>query len=235
MSTGCVVCGAPLRYETHTFEAVCDNCGKEFATNAICEAGHFVCDACHARAAFDAIAVTAKQWENADPIAALESLMAMPGVHMHGPEHHALVGIALLAAVQHRIDVDFDRVYARITEQAQRVPGGICGFWGNCGAAVGAGIFFAALTDTTPLDRQNWGLANRLTGQCLIDIGEVGGPRCCKRNSYLAVRRTAIFLRDEIGIALDLPADIRCDYSRQNDTCIGKRCPFRKLTTTQRV
>ncbi len=225
---GCTICGAPLRYETQAFDATCAICGQICPTNAICEAGHFVCDACHERDALSEIAALAARWESADPIAALDALMALPCVHMHGPEHHVLVGTALLAATQHRTDLDFEAVFARIAEQGARVPGGICGFWGNCGAAIGAGIFLAALTQSTPLSVESWGLCNRLSGLCLQDIGTVGGPRCCKRNSYLAIRRTAAFLRNECDIALDTPDAIHCAHRKQNAECIGKRCPFSK-------
>ena len=33
-----------------------------------------------------------------DPIAIVERMMALPSCHMHGPEHHVMVGAALLTA-----------------------------------------------------------------------------------------------------------------------------------------
>ena len=31
-------------------------------------------------------------------------------------------------------------------------------FYGNCGAAVGTGIFISIITEATPLTKENWGI-----------------------------------------------------------------------------
>ena len=56
-------------------------------------------------------------------------------------------------------------------------------------------------------------------------IGEIGGPRCCKRDSFLSVLAAVDFAREELGVAMEKPAVV-CRYSAQNNQCIGKRCPF---------
>ena len=94
----CLVCGEPLVYYETAREMTCVYCGRPFPSNAACEAGHFVCDACHSRKAVENILAYCGSCESRDPIAIAKALMADPFVHMHGPEHHVLVGAALLTA-----------------------------------------------------------------------------------------------------------------------------------------
>ena len=78
--------------------------------------------------------------------------------------------------------------------RGKSVPGGVCGFWGACGAGISAGMFISIISGSTPLANEPFGLSNRMTAKSLYAIGEVGGPRCCKRDSYLSVLQ-AIDLR----------------------------------------
>ena len=64
-----------------------------------------------------------------------------------------------------------------------------------------------------------------MTAKALEAIGEVGGPRCCKRDSYLSISAAVGFVRENMGIEMEKP-DIVCSYGGQNNQCIGKRCPF---------
>ena len=94
----CLVCGEPLVYYETAREMTCVYCGGTFPSNAACEAGHFVCDACHSRKAVENILAYCGSCESRDPVAIAKALRADPFVHMHGPEHHVLVGAALLTA-----------------------------------------------------------------------------------------------------------------------------------------
>ena len=106
------------------------------------------------------------------------------------------------------------------------VKGGSCGLLGDCGAAVGAGIFISIITGATPLSREEWRMANLMTARALESIALHGGPRCCKRNTFLALKEAIRFLSKEIGIRLPEPGDIYCRYSEQNRECLKESCPF---------
>ena len=82
------------------------------------------------------------------------------------------------------------------------------------------------ITGTTPLSGKTWGLANITTARALEAIGRIGGPRCCKRDSFTAVIEAAKVIETELGIALDMPPRIKCSFSAQNKQCLGKRCPY---------
>ena len=75
----------------------CALCHKREQSNTRCTAGHYVCNECHTKG-IDAIVGTCLASKSKDPIVILESMMGQDFCHMHGPEHHIMVGAALLTA-----------------------------------------------------------------------------------------------------------------------------------------
>ena len=65
-----------------------------------------------------------------------------------------------------------------------------------------------------------------MTSRSLAAIGEVGGPRCCKRDSFTAVSAAAEFIEEKFGIRLEMPEKIICGFYPMNGQCLGDRCPF---------
>ena len=138
-----------------------------------------------------------------------------------------MVGAALLTAYKNAGgDIDLPKALVEMQSRGKKVPGGACGFWGACGAGISAGMFVSIITGSTPLAKEAWGLSNKMTSSALGAIGDVGGPRCCKRDSYLAVTKAVEFVKEHIGVVMELD-EIRCIYSTQNNQCIGERCPFK--------
>jgi hypothetical protein len=119
--------------------------------------------------------------------------MKNPQIKMHGPEHHFLVPAVLFTAYQNQTgEKDGRRSKLEIIRnRAELVKGGFCGTHGTCGAAIGAGIFCSVITDTTPLSTDTWRLSNKITAHCLISIAEHGGPRCCKRDTFISILNSA--------------------------------------------
>jgi len=152
--------------------------------------------------------------------------MKNPKIRMHGPEHHFLVPAALLAAYCN-IQNDQGKGKKIITarERAKNVPGGFCGFYGNCGAGVGTGIFMSIITSATPLSEEEWRLCNLMTAKSLETIANSGGPRCCKRNSFAAIETATDFL--EKNMAISMPGStIRCEFHEMNRECKKNRCKY---------
>ncbi len=204
----------------------CSICGEEKLSACACEDGHYVCDACHS-AGLDVFFVPFLiQSGEKDPLRLLEQVMALPQVHLHGPEHHAIVPCVLLTAYHNSGGGnDLRADLSAALQRGRQVPGGICGYWGVCGAAAGAGIYWSVVTGSHPLNREAWGSPMLLTARCLERIGELGGPRCCKRTSRLAVREAAAFTAQRLGVEMPL-SEISCSYTRENRECIGGACPF---------
>lgn len=226
--TGCVICGKALVYSQETSERACAICGAIFRSNAACEAGHFVCDSCHSGSANDLIQRVCLTSRSTAPIELAARIMASPLVKMHGPEHHFLVPAVLLSAYCNAVGVS-DEEKSRLIETARRraedVKGGFCGFLGSCGAGMGTGMFISLITGATPYSRSEWGLANRMTAESLQSISEHGGPRCCKRDTFLALLSAASFLRARMSVDLEA-GNPRCVWSARNKECRSEECPF---------
>jgi hypothetical protein len=53
----------------------------------------------------------------------------------------------------------------------------------------------------------------------------VGGPRCCKRGSYLSILAAIDFVEEHFGVAMER-LDVVCRHCGKNNQCIRVRCPF---------
>lgn len=147
---------------------------------------------------------------------------------MQGTEHHVMVGASLLTAYKNAGGkIDLETALAEIMNRGRKVPGGTCGFWGACGAGISSGMFVSIITGSTPLAQEPFALSHKMTAKSLAAIAEIGGPRCCKRDSYISILSAIDFVREQFGVEMERPGII-CSHSGQNNQCIGKRCPFNK-------
>jgi hypothetical protein len=73
--------------------------------------------------------------------------------------------------------------------------------------------------------RESWGLANGATAAALGAIARAGGPRCCKRTTWLALLSGVRLAREELGVRLAGKGP-RCEFSRRNPDCLEAECPF---------
>lgn len=225
MKEECLICKAPLRYINEDEMMECSLCGKHTNSKACCINGHYVCDDCHTRG-IDSIFARCLSETSRNPVVILEKLMSEPFCHMHGPEHHIMVGSALLTAYKNAGgDVDLSKALKEMQKRGRVVPGGACGFWGACGAGISAGMFISIVMGSTPLANEAWGLSNMMTSKALGKIGGIGGPRCCKRDSYLAITAAVEFTAEKLGVSMEL-GDISCTRYGMNNQCIKSRCPF---------
>ena len=202
MAEECLICKAPLEYLTQDEMMECAVCHKKEASKTRYVNGHFVCSECHTQG-MDSIFGICLEEESCNPIAILEKLMTMPFCHMHGPEHHVMVGAALMTAYKNAGgEVELEKALHEIYQRGKAVPGGACGFWGACGAGVSAGQFVAIITNSTPLSERAWSLSNQMTSKALDSIGKNGGPRCCKRDSYLSILAAVDFVAEHLGVSM---------------------------------
>ena len=221
----CLICQERLEYLPEDVMMECAICRKRELSKTRCVRGHYVCSDCHTQG-MDSIFGLCLGETSQNPLHILEKMMAMPFCHMHGPEHHVMVGAALLTAYKNAGGVlDLAAALPEMYRRGKAVPGGACGFWGACGAGVSAGQFLSIVTGATPLASESWGLSNRMTAKALESIGSIGGPRCCKRDSYLAVLAAIDFAAEHLNVNMEKTLPV-CTRSGQNNQCIGMRCPF---------
>lgn len=225
MKEECLICGAPLEYLETDVQMQCEICRKKELAKTRCVNGHYVCSDCHMQG-LDSIVELCLRETACDPVAIAERMMALPSCHMHGPEHHVMVGAALLTAYHNAGgDIDLSDALMEMLRRGKSVPGGACGFWGACGAGISTGMFVSIISRSTPLTDEPFALSHKMTAAALGQIGEIGGPRCCKRDSFLSILTAIDFVKEHFGIALQKP-EVVCRYAAQNNQCIGKRCPF---------
>jgi hypothetical protein len=224
--SGCMVCGEQLVYQAEYRPLECYFCKGVFESNVSCAGSHYVCDACHARSGTELIETYCLRSDSVNPVEMAMEIMQSPKILMHGPEHHFLVPAVLVAAYCNATGNDHKPAWLTTArKRAEKIPGGFCGTHGNCGAGVGTGIFLSVITKSTPLAREEWGLSNLLTGRSLISIARHGGPRCCKRDVYLALQEAVQFLKEEFGVSLG-SQEVHCRFSDRNRECLKASCLF---------
>ena len=207
----------------------CVICHKKESSKARCVKGHFVCNECHMKGVNSILDICLNE-ESANPLHIIDKIMSQSFCHMHGPEHHVIVGSALLTAYKNAGgDIDLKEALVEMLNRGRKVPGGTCGFWGACGAGISTGMFISIISNSTPLSEEPFKLSNLMTSKSLNSIGTYGGPRCCKRDSYLAILAAIDFVKENFGIELE-KSDITCKYYHLNGQCTKDRCPFYKAT-----
>ena len=150
MKEECLICKAPLQYLAEDERMECAICHKAKLSKTRCIHGHYVCSECHTQG-MDSILGLCLSETSRDPLAILEKMMDMPFCHMHGPEHHVMVGAALLTAYHNTGgNIELEKALKEMYSRGKAVPGGACGFWGACGAGISAGQFVSIATSSTP-------------------------------------------------------------------------------------
>ena len=221
----CGVCARPLVYAADSTTMNCSICGEEEKAFIYCPAGHYVCDSCHSKTALEVLRQVLSNTKSNDPTEILEQVMSHPAVPMHGPEHHAIVPGAIIAAVRNSGYELLEGALDKALERASKVPGGWCGLYGDCGAAVGVGIAVSVITGATPLTGKPRTLAMTATQQALSRMLD-DQPRCCKRASRIAIESAVDFLREHLGINLQKDEKVNCSYSLKNSQCAHEECRY---------
>lgn len=156
-------------------------------------------------------------------------LMKQPSIPIHGPVHHIIDGASVMTALHNAgMEFNLDECLDELVERGLVMPGGTCGKWGMCGSATSVGAAMAIIRGMGPYsDSEYYKDDMRLVSLILKNIADIGGPRCCKRNAFLAIGTAVQFIKDRYGIELGR-TDVCCEFRKLNQECIGKRCPFCK-------
>jgi MoaA/NifB/PqqE/SkfB family radical SAM enzyme/SAM-dependent methyltransferase len=225
-STGCMQCGGPLEYLTQDRPMACCFCGETSPANAVCAKGHFVCDRCHSEDADTVIRHICLSSTETDMITLINTIRSHPAVPLHGPEHHfAMAGVIVAAYRNLGGDVtDADIITA--IERGKGVPGGTCGFWGGCGAPLGAGIAFGVMLKSTPVTPSERKIVQELTGALIASISHIEAARCCQREIWTVLKKVAEISRHILPLPLKAEGDTHCGQRHLNKECPGKVCPW---------
>ena len=161
------------------------------------------------------------------PVRIFKHMAQKDYIAIHSPEHHVLDGASLLVACKNAgMAFDLDASLNKLLNEGLKMPGAMCGLWGVCGAVTSIGAALAILDGTGPLsDDGSWGEHMAFTADAVRELGEINGPRCCKRDAMIAFKHAVGYVNRRYGLSLEYEEQ-RCEFSQSNQQCIKQRCPF---------
>ncbi len=162
-----------------------------------------------------------------DPIEIFRKVAAKEYIRIHGPEHHILDGACILTAYYNAGGrIELRESLEKLMKEGLRMPGATCGLWGVCGSVTSIGAALAIIDGTGPLTADSsWGNHMRFTSNALEIMSHIGGPRCCKRDAFIALSEAVKFINDNYNVNIPI-TKIQCGYSKKNEQCIRERCPY---------
>lgn len=225
-TSDCMVCGAKLVYTQEPKSIGCFYCGTKKTSSVSCSDHHFVCDSCHTKEALEIINDVCLSTSETDMAELLRKIRSHPKFPVHGPEHHALVpGIILTAYRNSGGDITIEKIKTGI-DRGSKIPGGYCGYIGACGAAMGVGIAYAIIFESTPLKPKQRRDSLKITSEVLDAIAQNKAARCCQRESATALLTAARLSERYLDIKLKMNEGFNCSQSQLNNECIKAACPF---------
>jgi len=224
----CGVCGTALIYAAEDIPVKCHICGKESKARIYCPQGHYICDACHRQKTAAILKQMLSSTSSRSPSKIAELVMANKEVPMHGPEHHIIVPAVIVTSVINSGYTIKEKALEQAISRGSQVPGGWCGFFGDCGACVGVGVAVSVLTQATPLTGKQRSLAMEATSRALANLCD-NEPRCCKRAVRKALETAVEFLNEKLGIKLEETDGIICQYPERNKECSKTNCSYYSL------
>jgi hypothetical protein len=229
--SNCMLCGNRIVHSCQAVTAKCHYCGVEEEAYSQCKDGHYVCNTCHSQDALKVIESICLNTSLHNPVILAERIMEHPSVHMHGPEHHALVPAALIAAYQNYTGKRKEEEILEAIKRGSKVPGGYCGIYGACGAGIGVGVAVSILLGATPFTPAERSHANCATSTTLRCIADAGGARCCKKATRISLRKGVAYLSDVFGLLWNEKIDmaVNCTYTSLNKEC-DLNCEYRKIS-----
>lgn len=163
-----------------------------------------------------------------NPVLLAKTLMALPEISMHGPEHHMLDGSAFLTAYYNAGGaIDLNKALDLLKDRALKMPGAMCGYWGMCGSVASLGAAMSIIHGVGPLSDNDYYKEQMVyTSSVIKKMSTIGGPRCCKRNAFLSLSAATQAINEKEGLSMELPEKIVCEFTSRNPTCLKERCPF---------
>jgi hypothetical protein len=227
-NSGCLLCGDDIIYVSSPEKMVCDYCEKTVTGEAKCKSGHFICDSCHQTNPNDFIERFCRETSIQNPWEITNKILGNRTVKMHGPEHHFLVPAVLLSSYYNVLNQPGKKrqKISIARQRAEKVPGGYCGSHGTCGAAIGTGIFISLILDTTPVSDKEWQLSNLMTSKSLFSVAMSGGPRCCKRDTFLSIQEAVLFVSQKLHVEIPVSGNTKCSFFYLNKECLEKNCAY---------
>jgi hypothetical protein len=226
----CMVCGGRLQYLVEGAESICTYCGTREKGYIICPKGHYVCEKCHGKGAFEAITELALSTKEKDPLAIAETMMSHPSVPMLGCENAWIATAALMAALKNQgslgtTDKQITEALERTKDQAMT---GYCGLTGVCGVAVAVGAVFSIILGAACPKDVETAITMHAAARTLEAIANDTGPCCCKSYVRTAMIVGCSLAKEYLKVGLFPHLEkVSCVYVRHHPHgCRASRCLY---------
>lgn len=225
----CLECGGELQNNESPVSAKCSKCGIEEDTYIVCKEGHYLCNSCASKESISKIFQNMFACKSENPADVAEELIAKCGVSGNSP--HPLTTAAFLIAYKNFTKKINEIEIMNAVMRAAEVPGGWCGYYGTCGAAVGLGVAFAEILKSNPMSDSERSISNMVTAEALKQIADLGGPRCCTSSVRAALESGIESAEKYLGIIFPEKKKnyVKCWMSDFNNDCRKKRCRFYEI------
>lgn len=226
----CMICGASLEYLETALVVVCNYCGKEEMGYVQCPKGHYVCDECHGKGAFELVKDIAITTDEKDPLSIAELLMAHPKIPFLGCEHALITTASLLAALKNEGSLGVSNEHiaeAMKRTQKQSMPP-YCALTGVCGVPIGIGAAFSVILGAAcPKDRES-AITMHIVARTIDTIANDVGPVCCKSFVRTSLSVGYNVAKEYFNVYLPINmGNISCFHSNKNHrNCRKNKCLY---------
>jgi len=163
-----------------------------------------------------------------DPVEVFLRLRKELDAPMHGPLHHVMAPLAFLMAYRAKWGEPSVEAIEKAATEATELKGGICGFWGACGAAVAMGISYATLLDSTPIRGEARGRSQAVVAEAMKRLAVLRAARCCRRDSLVSLEVACELSAELLPHPLETSFREDCDQVNTNRECLHEDCPWFK-------
>ena len=226
----CMVCGTTLEYLETATSVVCNYCGREETGYVRCPKGHYVCDECHGKGAFELVRDIALTTDEKDPLAIAELLMAHPKIPFLGCEHGLIATASLLAALKNdaTLDISNEQIFEAMKRTQKQAMPPYCALTGVCGVPIGIGAAFSVILGAAcPKDRES-AITMHIVARTVDTIANDVGPMCCKSFVRTALGVGYNSAKEYFDIHLPIHREkISCFHSNKNHrNCRKNKCLY---------
>lgn len=226
----CMVCEVALEYLTEAVGVVCNYCGKEETGYIRCPKGHYVCEICHGKGAFEVVKDLALSTTLKDPIAIAETMMAHPNIPMLGCEHAYITAAAFLASIKNQgtLRITDDQIVESMQRARDISKSGYCGLAGTCGIASGLAAAFSVILGAVCAKDVEMSIVLHIMARATEAIANDAGPCCCK--SFVRTTLGVGYNAAKEYLKINLPIHrerISCFYvKRHPHGCRATKCNY---------
>lgn len=226
----CMVCGGALEYLTTAVELICNYCGKKEGGYVRCPAGHYVCEECHRKGAYDMVKDIALSTHLRDPLAIAEIMMSHPSIPMLGCENAIIAAGALMAALRNRgsLGIEESQVLEAMNRTQRQALSAYCGLTGVCGVPIAVGAAFSVLLGAAcPKDRET-SMTMQAVARTVAAVANETGPCCCKSFVRTGMIVGSALAKEYLDVRLPIRIEkVSCSYMKRHPNgCRASKCSY---------